>query len=72
MVSRIRTTGRVIEIQSPLDPRFANQVFATRHAARPQFRIPAELPTCISATAEMAVVSAVAQCWRCPKPFLLT
>jgi hypothetical protein len=39
MLSRIQATGRVTQIQSPLDPRFANQVSATRHAALLQFRI---------------------------------
>jgi uncharacterized membrane protein YdfJ with MMPL/SSD domain len=38
VLSRIQVTGRVIQIQSPLDPRFANQVSATRHAALVQFR----------------------------------
>ena len=39
VLGRIRATGRVTQIQSPLDPRFANQVSATRHAALLQFRI---------------------------------
>ena len=39
VLGRIQATGRVTQIQSPLDPRFANQVSATRHAALLQFRI---------------------------------
>ena len=39
VLSRIQATGRVTQIQSPLDPRFANQVSATRHAALLQFRL---------------------------------
>ena len=39
VLSRIQATGRVTQIQSPLDPRFSNQVSATRHAALLQFRI---------------------------------
>ena len=31
--------AHVTQIQSPLDPRFADQVSATRHAALLQFRI---------------------------------
>src|SRR5512146_3230099 len=39
VVNRIQATGRVTQVQSPLDPRFANQVSATGHAALLQFRI---------------------------------
>ena len=39
VLDRIQATGRVTQIQSPLDPRFANEVSATRHAALLQFRI---------------------------------
>jgi uncharacterized membrane protein YdfJ with MMPL/SSD domain len=37
VLARIQATGRVTQIQSPLDPRFANQV--SGHAALLQFRI---------------------------------
>ena len=33
VLSRIQATGRVTQIQSPLDPRFANQISVSRHAA---------------------------------------
>jgi uncharacterized membrane protein YdfJ with MMPL/SSD domain len=36
---RIEATGRVTQVRSPLDPRFANQVSATRHAALLEFQI---------------------------------
>jgi putative drug exporter of the RND superfamily len=39
VLTRIQATGRVTQIQSPLDPGFANQVSADRHAALLQFRI---------------------------------
>src|SRR5690242_6750271 len=39
VLNRIQATGRVTQVQSPLDPRFANQVSANRHAALLQFRI---------------------------------
>ena len=39
VLGRIQATGRVTQIQSPLDPRFANQVSASGHAALLQFRI---------------------------------
>ena len=39
VLSRIQATGRVTQIQSPLDPRFANQISVSRHAALLQFRI---------------------------------
>jgi len=31
VLTRIETTGRVTQIQSPLDPRFAHQISAERH-----------------------------------------
>jgi uncharacterized membrane protein YdfJ with MMPL/SSD domain len=40
VLSRIQATGRVTQIQSPLDPRFAPpRISATRHAALLQFRV---------------------------------
>src|SRR5262249_19668285 len=36
---RIEATGRVTEVRSPLDPRFANQVSPTGHAALLEFQI---------------------------------
>src|SRR5215470_1160199 len=39
VLARIQATGRVTQVQSPLDSRFANQISATRHAALLQFRI---------------------------------
>lgn len=39
VLARIRATGRVLQIHSPLDPEFANQVSADRHAALLQFGV---------------------------------
>ena len=57
VLGRIRATGRVTQIQSPLDPRFANQVSATRHAALLQFRITGSVGD--SATRVVPVLAAV-------------
>ena len=57
VLSRIEATGRVIQIQSPLDPRFANQVSATRHAALVQFRVTGSVND--SATTVVPVLAAV-------------
>ena len=57
MLSRIQATGRVTQIQSPLDPRFANQISATRHAALLQFRITGNIGD--SATRVVPVLAAV-------------
>ena len=39
VLTRIEATGRVTQIRSPLDPRFTNQISASRHAALLQFQI---------------------------------
>jgi uncharacterized membrane protein YdfJ with MMPL/SSD domain len=57
VLGRIQATGRVNQIQSPLDPRFANQVSATRHAALLQFRISGSVGD--SATRVVPVLAAV-------------
>ena len=57
VLSRIQATGRVTQIQSPLDPRFSNQVSATRHAALRQFRITGSVSD--SATRVVPVLAAV-------------
>jgi len=57
VLDRIQATGRVTQIQSPLDPRFANQVSATRHAALLQFRITGSVSD--SATRVVPVLAAV-------------
>jgi putative drug exporter of the RND superfamily len=60
VLSRIQATGRVTQIQSPLDPRFANQVSATRHAALLQFRT-AVLLNLLSVAAAYGVIVALFQ-----------
>jgi uncharacterized membrane protein YdfJ with MMPL/SSD domain len=57
VVARVRATGRVTGIHSPLDPRFANQVSATRHAALLQFDITGNVND--SATTVVPVLAAV-------------
>jgi MMPL family/ABC-2 type transporter len=57
VLSRIQATGRVTQVQSPLDPRFANQVSATRHAALLQFRLTGSVGD--SATRVVPVLAAV-------------
>jgi uncharacterized membrane protein YdfJ with MMPL/SSD domain len=57
VLNRIQATGRVTQIQSPLDPRFANQISATRHAALLQFRITGSVSD--SATRVVPVLAAV-------------
>jgi putative drug exporter of the RND superfamily len=37
--ARLAATGRVTQLRSPLDPRFANQISASRHAALLQFQV---------------------------------
>ena len=54
-VSRIEATGRVTEVHSPLDPRFANQ--ATGHAALLQFQLTGSLTD--EATRVVPVLAAV-------------
>ena len=39
VLARIQATGRVTQIHSPLDPAYANQVSADRHAALLQFQV---------------------------------
>ena len=39
VLSRIDATGRVTQVHSPLDPAYANQVSADRHAALLQFQV---------------------------------
>jgi RND superfamily putative drug exporter len=39
VLARIAATGRVTQIHSPLDPAYANQVSANRHAALLQFQV---------------------------------
>ena len=57
VLSRVQATGRVTQIHSPLDPRFANQISATRHAALLQFRITGSIGD--SATRVVPVLAAV-------------
>ncbi len=57
VLTRIAATGRVTQIQSPLDSRFANQVSPTRHAALLEFQITGRLID--SATAVVPVLAAV-------------
>jgi uncharacterized membrane protein YdfJ with MMPL/SSD domain len=57
VLNRIQATGRVTQVQSPLDPRFANQVSADRHAALLQFRITGDISD--SATRVVPVLAAV-------------
>jgi uncharacterized membrane protein YdfJ with MMPL/SSD domain len=57
VLSRIQATGRVTQIQSPLNPRFANQISATRRAALLQFRITGSVGD--SATRVVPVLAAV-------------
>jgi len=57
VLSRIQATGRVTQIQSPLDPRFANQISVSRHAALLQFRITGSINH--SATRVVPVLAAV-------------
>jgi hypothetical protein len=39
VLGRIQATGRVTQIRSPLDPAYANQISANRHAALLQFQL---------------------------------
>ena len=39
VLTRIQATGRVTQIRSPLDPAYANQISANRHAALLQFQL---------------------------------
>jgi len=57
VVARIVATGRVTQIRSPLDPGFANQISATRHAALLQFQVKGSLNN--STTAVVPVLAAV-------------
>jgi len=57
VLGRIQATGRVTQIQSPLDPRFASQISATRHAVLLQFRITGSAGD--SATRVVPVLAAV-------------
>jgi uncharacterized membrane protein YdfJ with MMPL/SSD domain len=55
--ARIEATGRVTLVRSPLDPRFANQISATRRAALLQFQITGSVSD--SATTVVPVLKAV-------------
>lgn len=57
VLTRIEATGRATQIRSPLDPRFANQISPTRHAALLQFQITGSVSD--SATAVVPVLAAV-------------
>jgi uncharacterized membrane protein YdfJ with MMPL/SSD domain len=57
VLTRIRATGRAVEFRSPLDPRFANQVSASRHAALLQFQVTGSVSD--SATTVVPVLAAV-------------
>jgi len=54
---KIEATGRVTQVRSPLDPRFANQVSATRHAALLEFQITGAVDK--AATTVVPVLAAV-------------
>jgi uncharacterized membrane protein YdfJ with MMPL/SSD domain len=57
VLSRIKSTGRVVQIRSPLDPRFGNQISASRHAALLQFQISGTVSS--SPTTVVPVLAAV-------------
>jgi RND superfamily putative drug exporter len=39
VLRRIEATGRVLQVRSPLEPQFANQIAASRHSALLQFQV---------------------------------
>src|SRR5215467_2123344 len=50
VLARIEATGRVTQIRSPLDPKFAQQITAGRHAALLEFQVTgsvSQLPTAV-------------------------
>src|SRR5271157_287874 len=57
VLSRIQATGRVTQIHSPLDPAYANQVSADRHAALLQFQVTGNITD--DATQVVPVLAAV-------------
>ena len=57
LVTRIQATGRVINIRSPLERAYANQISANRHAALLQFNITGNIND--SATTVVPVLAAV-------------
>jgi putative drug exporter of the RND superfamily len=57
LTARIEATGRVTQIRSPLDPRFANQISSSRHAALLEFEVRGSMSN--SATAVVPVLAAV-------------
>jgi uncharacterized membrane protein YdfJ with MMPL/SSD domain len=57
VVARIQATGRVLQIHSPLDPAYANQISANRHAALLQFEVIGNIND--SATTVAPVLAAV-------------
>ena len=61
VLARIQATGRVTQIHSPLDPRFANQISPTQRAALLQFQITGNGDTAASRVAPVqAAVQAAA------------
>ena len=61
VLARIQATGRVTQIHSPLDPRFANQISPTQRAALLQFQITGNGDTAASRVAPvLAAVQAAA------------
>jgi uncharacterized membrane protein YdfJ with MMPL/SSD domain len=57
VLARIQATGRVLQIHLPLDPAYANQVSANRHAALLQFEVVGNITD--SATTVVPVLAAV-------------
>ena len=57
VLNRIQATGRVTQIHSPLDPSYANQISANRHAALLQFQITGNIND--AATRVVPVLAAV-------------
>jgi len=57
VLSRIQATGRVLGVRSPLDPAYANQISASRHAALLQFQVTGNIND--SATTVVPVLDAV-------------
>ena len=57
VLARIEATGRVTQVHSPLDPTYANQVSADRHAALLQFQVTGNINN--DATQVVPVLAAV-------------
>jgi len=57
VLARIEATGRVTQIRSPLDPKFAQQITAGRHAALLEFQVTGSVSQ--SPTAVVPVIDAV-------------